>query len=381
MAKTSKEKMKLVFVLPQYDPQTSDTYERYFSLAKLLAQKDSVFLFIEKARKNPSKGKFVGTYSQKIKLIPFNLLERLLVFIILRLRGFDRFFIRYSYASAILTGLLVRIFGGKTFYWHCEEALDFPKKFNWDLGGFKLRFLHEVPQILAIKLSTVLITATNGLKKYYQKKFNKKNIKVVPNWVDLTLFKRDKKQESLVKAPQAVNKKIVLFVHWLSKRKGADFLPDIIIQTLKRYKKTFFIIIGAGPLFFWLQRELIRRKLKDNILLTGPISYKQLVKYYNASDVFLLPSRQEGIPPVMLEAMACGVPIVGFNVGGVKEIVGIKQKKYFVEKNKVSKLIQALAQQLKSRKIRLKLTQENLQMINQYKLETIAKQFLKVFNE
>ena len=111
--------------------------------------------------------------------------------------------------------------------------------------------------------------------------------------------------------------RIILFVHRLSKRKGADLIPEIA----KGFgDDALFLMIGDGPEFENLKFKIENSGLK-NIKLLGQVPNKDITWYFHSSSIFLMPSREEGSPHVILEAMASGVPFIASDIGGVREIV------------------------------------------------------------
>lgn len=91
---------------------------------------------------------------------------------------------------------------------------------------------------------------------------------------------------------------------------------EIILKTMKNVK---FFIIGEGPLKIKLQAYINRKNLSQQIILTGFI--KNIPMILQELDVFALTTRAEGLGTSMLDAMACGVPVVATNTGGVPEVV------------------------------------------------------------
>ena len=78
-----------------------------------------------------------------------------------------------------------------------------------------------------------------------------------------------------------------------------------------------FIFIGEGPLSNFLKEE---SKNKKNIIFLGKVGNKELPKYYNTADIFCIPSQyEEGFGRVVAEAVACGLPVIGSNKGGISE--------------------------------------------------------------
>jgi len=90
---------------------------------------------------------------------------------------------------------------------------------------------------------------------------------------------------------------------------------------LRRRKDVLLIIVGSGPLKELLQSMIKKYGLEDYIVLTGGKNHEEIPIWMNASDIFILPSLQEGFPTVIPEAMACGKPIVVTNVGGVPKAI------------------------------------------------------------
>jgi glycosyltransferase involved in cell wall biosynthesis len=69
-----------------------------------------------------------------------------------------------------------------------------------------------------------------------------------------------------------------------------------------------------------LQRQIHACGLEDRVKMMGPLLFERLGDWYRAANLFVLPSRSEGLPNVLLEAMACGTPFVATRVGGIPEI-------------------------------------------------------------
>ena len=92
---------------------------------------------------------------------------------------------------------------------------------------------------------------------------------------------------------------------------------SILARTGRRFQCR---IIGQGPLAGSLQAQVDRLGLGERVRLLGPRRQAELPDWYRAADVFVLPSHSEGVPNVLLEASACGLPCVATRVGGIPEI-------------------------------------------------------------
>ncbi|MDW8040613.1 MAG: glycosyltransferase family 4 protein [Nitrososphaerota archaeon] len=118
------------------------------------------------------------------------------------------------------------------------------------------------------------------------------------------------------------NSFIVLTVRRLVYKNGIDLLLESAKIAVAKNPKLLFLVAGSGPDFEKINLKVKELKLEKNFKLLGFVPDHNLPLYYNASNIFVLPSKSgEGMPLVLLEAMACGLPVVATNVGGVPEIV------------------------------------------------------------
>lgn len=103
--------------------------------------------------------------------------------------------------------------------------------------------------------------------------------------------------------------------------------PDILIDALTQYLSTGhsgvkLIMIGEGQFRTALEEQVARRGMNDIVTFLGQLPSGEAVrKELLQADLFVLPSRTEGLPRAMIEAMACGLPCIGTNVGGIPELL------------------------------------------------------------
>jgi glycosyltransferase involved in cell wall biosynthesis len=140
-------------------------------------------------------------------------------------------------------------------------------------------------------------------------------VKVFRYWIDLGKFKPLDK-EACKKSLSLSKKFVVLFVGRLIEVKGVRLIIEAA-RSLSHVEDIVFVIIGEGP----LQGYVIHESLKwRNIKYLGGIRNEQLPLYYNAADIVIVPSAyEEGYGRVILEALACGAPVVASNRGGIPE--------------------------------------------------------------
>ncbi|OGJ38667.1 MAG: hypothetical protein A2182_00055 [Candidatus Pacebacteria bacterium RIFOXYA1_FULL_38_18] len=207
---------------------------------------------------------------------------------------------------------------------------------EWESGYHKCRNLNSYPPMLwdntkymwqkkkniykKAKLSVV--SPSLWLAKIAKKSILKnQNIFVIPNGIDTNIFhpKNIKNIKRELNIP--VDKKIILFIAQAGKkdsRKGWKYTASII-DKYRNDDSIHFICIGGGE----------KNKTKNNITFIPFIEKKEvLAKYYSAADLLLFTSLAENCPLVILEAMACGLPIISFDVGGIRELIENKVNGY-----------------------------------------------------
>ena len=137
---------------------------------------------------------------------------------------------------------------------------------------------------------------------------------VLPIGIDLRLFGASPGREP-VRTSLGIpdDKRVVLFVGYLDVRKGVRELLHAL-RTL-REENVIGVFVGDGPLRGEVQAC-------PGAIWEGSQPNHDLVKYYSMADVFVLPSYSEGLPTVLVEAGAAGLPVIATGVGGIPELLG-----------------------------------------------------------
>jgi len=147
----------------------------------------------------------------------------------------------------------------------------------------------------------------------------KEKIKVIPNGVDFDKFFPISQQQAKRILYISEDRKVLLSIGHLLESKGFHLL----IEALKIMKNSnlFLYIIGGGPYKNKLKKLIGRLNLEDKVKLLGEKPQNELYKWYSSADLFCLTSLREGRPNVVLEALACGVPVVSMNKWGLAEFI------------------------------------------------------------
>jgi teichuronic acid biosynthesis glycosyltransferase TuaC len=141
------------------------------------------------------------------------------------------------------------------------------------------------------------------------------HVEVLRNGVDLELFKEMNREE--VRRDLNLTGPTIISVGLLIPRKG----HELVIEALSLLPEVQLLICGEGPMRAELERRAQRLFVSDRVRFLGMIKHEDLNRYYSAADVLVLASYREGWPNVVLEAMACGTPVVATAVGAVPDFV------------------------------------------------------------
>lgn len=158
--------------------------------------------------------------------------------------------------------------------------------------------------------------------------FSGQHITNIPNPIDMNIFRPQDKHEARKCIGLPVDKRLILFVSQkvTDERKGMAFFVEAIQHLVDKHpsmkEETAIVILGGHS-------EEVAEQLALPAYPLGYVSEeKQIVNVYNAVDAFVLPSLEDNLPNTIMESMACGVPCVGFKVGGIPEMIDHEKNGY-----------------------------------------------------
>lgn len=150
-------------------------------------------------------------------------------------------------------------------------------------------------------------------------------VQVVGNGVDLAKFHPMPRDEACAALGLSSDSPVLVSVGGLVERKGFHRVIEQLSALRQRHPGLVYLVVGGpspeGDMSADLQRQVAKAGLQDAVRFVGPLPPEQLRQPLSAADVFVLASRNEGWANVLLEAMACGLPVVATDVGGNAEVV------------------------------------------------------------
>jgi glycosyltransferase involved in cell wall biosynthesis len=185
---------------------------------------------------------------------------------------------------------------------------------------------------------------------------------VIPNFVENDTGKQS-----------SLEQKTILSVGWLIHRKGIDFIMQAAKQVLAKYADWKWKIIGEGELKDQVVNFVETENLQGKLILQQPTSSNLDAEYSNAS-LFVLASRFEAFPMVLLEAMSFGVPCISFDCpSGPSDIITNNEDGILVEKENPQKLAEAIMTLIEEDLLRLKMGTKAFINVQRFSPEWIYK--------
>ena len=200
--------------------------------------------------------------------------------------------------------------------------------------------------------SKVIALTKTEVEQYKKMGVDKDKIEIVPNGIDLSEYDNlQGKGEFRRKYSIGDDEKMVLYLGRLHKIKGIDLLVKAFADLVKELEDVRLVIVGPDDGFLpMLKKQIEDLKIGDRILFTGPLYERDKLKAYVDADVYVLPSVYETFPNTVLEACACGTPVIVTDRCGIVDFVDNKVG-YVVEYDK-DQLCDALFKVLSDEKTR-----------------------------
>ena len=187
------------------------------------------------------------------------------------------------------------------------------------------------------------------LMEFKRLQIDKSKLLFLPNGYSQDLFLPMDSNNARIKLKLPLDRTILVNIASLEAYKGQKYLIEAMKKILVIRQDIMLYIVGQGSLENSLQSLINKYGLQDNVILAGGNKPRgEIPLWMNACDVFVLPSLSEGNPTVMFEALGCGKPFIGTNVGGIPEIIINNKLGILVEPKDPEGLAQAILRALEA---------------------------------
>jgi glycosyltransferase involved in cell wall biosynthesis len=199
-----------------------------------------------------------------------------------------------------------------TVVWHDVYGSQNNFKYKGPLKGF-IRYITELSLLRLSSYVSLVITVSESTKrKLVRSGIPSEKIRIVYGGVDLKDYQKAKSFDT---------KEYILYVGRLVPEKRVEDLLEAFKLLLKQINNIILVIVGSGAWIENLKTHAEYLEIHDKVCFTGFVSKNEKIKLIKESKFLVLPSLMEGLGLVLLEAMACGKPVIAVNRGGPREVI------------------------------------------------------------
>lgn len=270
-----------------------------------------------------------------------------------------------------------------TFSVHIFNVYKQPMKMIRTLAG--LFYSYFAVQKKLLSYADLVITPSfqvpNDIKKWFGERVAEKCVTIF-NGINTKHFYRDDTYRSSIREKYGISEKTVLLLSAgrLVYEKGHQVAIDVLYQIKKTIPNVKLMIVGDGVELNRLKAKVAEKKLDKDVIFTGFVENKEAVKYYNSADIFLMPTlREEGLPFVVIEVMACQKPVIASYIGGNISTIDDKKNGFLVRPGNINEMAaKALALINNPRLIDMISVEARKKVINNFSVEKMVDKTIDV---
>jgi glycosyltransferase involved in cell wall biosynthesis len=278
------------------------------------------------------KGKFKSTYFVEIPYkyksnlylrAFFHLLTQIRISLeIIRFRNKVDSWIYFLNSQALLLPVLTTKLLGKRIIFALAASIAKSDKVHSDALNKVLIYSEAFNNKLADK---IVVYSPHIVRQWSLEKYKNKIVVAHEHYLDFDKFK--------VSTPPNNRNNVIGYVGRFSEEKGILNFARSIPIVIKERNELNFLIAGDGQLRIILERDLNENHLNARVKLSGWIAHDELPRIFNELKLIVLPSYTEGLPNIMLEAMACGTPVLATSVGAIPDFIEDGSTGFIMENN------------------------------------------------
>lgn len=385
-----KRRLKLNYILNHYDPFASTHFAHVTGLlAELAVQGCAVNLFVEKTSGPLPQLPGVRVRALRLRAPLVRHIELFLRLCLASLAGYKSTFIRISAPAAIVASICHSVSGGRAYLWQSGTTREFDlgQKWGWSRVHWVVR--SAIPNYLARKICQRFVTGPEPMVDYYADSvgIDRRKIRLLYNDIDLEKWGKgegceiDRNFLEYFGIPRPSH--VMLLVHRLSPvRQTPVYLEKLFFDLKREFGLDWVIVIaGDGEEKSTITGLADAAGVGSCCRFLGPVPNRELPVLYGLADLFINPSRAEGFPRVIIEAMASGLPIVTTDAGGTSALLGRLQAGWVADKDVPGDFSRLVMELLRNPEVMAELARENLLQVARFSTPAVARMYMDVLGE
>ncbi|WP_245395176.1 glycosyltransferase family 4 protein [methane-oxidizing endosymbiont of Gigantopelta aegis] len=238
-------------------------------------------------------------------------------------------------------------------------------------GGEAQRYFEQSIAVVrpSMKRAQRIVVPSGYLAAVFQA-FNIDNVMVIPNIINLERFRPKKHEQG--------------YHLIITRNLEAIYGIETAIKSLELIKKDYpqvkLTIAGSGEQKDYLQQQVSALGLEDNVCFTGKLTPDEVVALYQQADIMLNPTTVDNMPNSVLESMACGVPVVTTNVGGIPFIVEDDKTALLVDVGDFEMMAKKVMTLFKDESLYQRLVTNGLAEVQRYSWPNVKQQWLSLYS-
>ena len=225
---------------------------------------------------------------------------------------------------------------------HAFNAYKRPLKILRSLAGLFFSYFIVQKRLLSFSDSVITVShqVTKDIKKWYGDRIANKCITIF-NGIDTALFHPNDEYRNAIRRQFGIKDQEILLLSAgrLVHEKGHHLNIDVLKQVKRQNQNVKLMIVGEGEARQRLEGKVQENGLENDVIFTGFVENADIVKYYNCADIFLMSTlREEGLPFVLLEVMACAKPVIASRIGGNISVLADNENGIFVSPGDIDEL-------------------------------------------
>lgn len=242
-----------------------------------------------------------------------------------------------------------------------SDILVFPKK----------SFIRRILLKKNLRYADVILATGESLKKETSR-YVKSHIGVVPFGVDTSFFKPSQQRDE--------STLMISTAKALEKIYGIDLLIDVFAALRKKYNHIYLTVAGDGTMKQHYINQVNKLGLDKFVTFTGKLTPEQVAELYGISNIAAFLSVSESFGVSVLEASACGLPVISSAVGGFKDVIKDNETGFLVNRNEKNALIEKFSLLIENKDLRLQMGKQGRDfVVKEFEWKTCVDEQIKVY--